>query len=63
MLTVIYEDNLPGADEIERLAAALSANGSLGPDDAERAVRVLRAMAAGLKGAALLEHVSDEGFD
>ena len=63
MLTIIYEDNLPSIDELERVAGSLQADGRLEPDDAEHAAGVLRAVAKGLRGAALLEHVSDEGFD
>jgi hypothetical protein len=63
MLTVMYDDDMPTADELDRFAGSLLADGCLAPDDAERVVRVLRAVTTGLKGALLAERVSDEGFD
>lgn len=63
MLTVMYANDMPTADELDRIAGSLAADGSLTPDDAERVVRVLRAVVAGLKVTRLGERVSDEGFD
>ncbi len=63
MLTVMYANDMPTADELDRIAGSLAADGSLTPDDAERVVRVLRAVVAGLKVTGLGERVSDEGFD
>ncbi len=63
MLTVLYSNDMPTADELDRIAGSLAADGSLTPDDAERVVRVLRAVVAGLKVTRLSERVSDEGFD
>ena len=63
MLTVMYANDMPTADELDRIAGSLAADGSLTPDDAERVVRVLRAVVAGLKVTRLSERVSDEGFD
>jgi hypothetical protein len=63
MLTVMYANDMPTADELDRIAGSLAADGSLTPDDAERVVRVLRAVVAGLKVTGLSERVSDEGFD
>ena len=63
MLTVMYENDMPTADELEQIAGALLTDGCLAPDDAERVSRVLRAVAAGLKVTLLSERVSDEGFD
>lgn len=63
MLTVLYSNDMPTADELDRIAGSLEADGSLSPDDAERVVRVLRAVVAGLKVTRLSERVSDEGFD
>jgi hypothetical protein len=63
MLTVVYANDMPTADELDRIAGSLAADGSLTTDDAERVVRVLRAVAAGLKVTRLSERVSDEGFD
>lgn len=63
MLTVMYENDMPTADELEQIAGSLQTDGCLAPDDAERVVQVLRAVAAGLKVALLSERVSDEGFD
>ena len=63
MLTVIYEDHMPTADELEQIVGSLLADGCLDRDDAQRAARVLRAVAAGLKVAIPDERVSDEGFD
>jgi hypothetical protein len=54
---------MPTADELDRIAGSLAADGSLTPDDAEHVVRVLRAVVAGLKVTRLSERVSDEGFD
>ncbi len=63
MLTVMYANDMPTADELDRIAGSLAADGSLTPDDAERVVQVLRAVVAGLKVTGLGERVSDEGFD
>ena len=63
MLTAMYANDMPTADELDRIAGSLAADGSLTPDDAERVVRVLRAVVAGLKVTRLGERVSDEGFD
>ena len=63
MLPLMYENDMPTADELEQIAGSLLTNGSLASDDAERAARVLRTVAAGLKMAVLSERVSDEGFD
>ena len=63
MLPVMYDDDMPTADELEQLAGTLHTGGTLGQPDAQRAARVLRAVAAGLKRSVLSEHVSDEGFD
>jgi len=63
MLTVMYENDMPTADELEQVAGSLLTDGCLAPDDAERVARVLRVVAAGLKVALLSERVSDEGFD
>ena len=63
MITVMYANDMPTADELDRIAGSLAADGSLTPDDAEQVVRVLRAVAAGLKVTRLSERVSDEGFD
>lgn len=63
MLTVMYEDDMPTADELEQIAGSLLSDGCLGRDDAQRAAHVLRAVAGGLKGALLSDRVSDEGFD
>ena len=63
MLTVMYEDDMPTADELEQIAGTLLTNGCLGRDDAQRVAHVLRAVAGGLKGALLDDRVSDEGFD
>jgi hypothetical protein len=63
MLTVMYANDMPTADELDRIAGSLAADGSLTPDDAECVVRVLRAVVAGLKVTRLGERVSDEGFD
>ena len=63
MLTVMYTDDMPTADELEQIAGSLLTDGSLAEHDAERVVRVLRAVAAGLKVTVLGHRVSDEGFD
>ena len=63
MLTVMYENDMPTADELEQIAGSLLTDGCLAPDDAERVVRVLRAVAGGLNVALLSERISDEGFD
>ena len=63
MLTVMYADDMPTADELEQIAGSLVSDGCLAPEDAERAARVMRAVAAGLKLTLLSERVSDEGFD
>ena len=63
MLTVMYDDDMPDPDELGQLADSLQADGSLDGADAERAARVLRAVAAGLKQTFLSERISDEGFD
>jgi hypothetical protein len=63
MLTVMYDDDMPTADELETINRSLLRDGCLAPDDAERVVQVLHAVAVGLKGAVLAERVSDEGFD
>ena len=63
MLTVMYENDMLTADELEQIAGSLLSDGCLAPDDAERVVRVLRVVASGLKVALLSERVSDEGFD
>lgn len=63
MLTVMYADDMPTADELEQIAGSLLTGGCLASEDAERAARVLRAVAAGLNVTLLSERVSDEGFD
>jgi hypothetical protein len=63
MLTVMYEDNMPTADELDRISGSLLTDGCLDPDDAQRVVQVLRAVVGGLKVATMSERVSDEGFD
>jgi hypothetical protein len=63
MLTVMYEDDMPTAEELERIVGSLLTDGCLGRDDARRVAHVLRAVAGGLKGALLDDRVSDEGFD
>ena len=63
MLTVMYENDMPTADELERFAGSLRTDGCLSRDDAQRVAHVLRVVAGGLKGTLLDERVSDEGFD
>lgn len=63
MLTVMYDDDLPTVDELEQLAGSLRDDGSLSGSDAQRVARVLLAVAAGLRRPALVEEISDEGFD
>lgn len=63
MLTVMYDDDMPTAEELDRLAASLLGDGTLEGADAERAARVLREVAAGLRRTVIGERVSDEGFD
>lgn len=63
MLTVMYDDEMPTADELDELAASLLADGSLAPPDAQRVAQVLLAVVAGLRRPVLGENVSDEGFD
>jgi hypothetical protein len=63
MLTVMYDDDMPTADELEQLARTLLMNGSLSRSDAERVARVLREVAVSLRRPLLGDDVSDEGFD
>lgn len=63
MLTVMYDDDLPTADELERIAGSILTDDGISRDDAHVVARVLRAVTAGLRGAQLAERVSDEGFD
>lgn len=63
MLTVMYDDDMPTADELDQLAGSLMDDGSLSGPDAQRVAQVLLAVAAGLRRPALVEEVSDEGFD
>ncbi|MFP5487742.1 MAG: hypothetical protein ACLGHQ_05495 [Acidimicrobiia bacterium] len=63
MLTVMYDDEMPTADELDELATSLLADGSLDPSDAQRVAQVLLAVVAGLRRPVLGENVSDEGFD
>ena len=63
MLTVMYDDDMPTTDELERLAGSLMEDGGLNGSDAKRVAQVLLAVAAGLRRPALVEEVSDEGFD
>jgi hypothetical protein len=63
MLTVMYDDDMPSADELEQFAGSLVEDGSLGGPDAQRVAQVLLAVAAGIRRPALVEEVSDEGFD
>lgn len=63
MLTVMYDDEMPTADELDALSGSLLEDGSLAPSDAKRVAQVLLAVATGLRRAVLVENVSDEGFD
>jgi hypothetical protein len=63
MLTVMYDDTMPTADELERFAGSLLTDGCVEPGDAERVAQVLREVALGLRRGILADHVSDEGFD
>jgi hypothetical protein len=63
MLTVMYDDDMPTADELEQFARTLLMNDSLSRSDAERVAHVLREVAVSLRRPLLGDGVSDEGFD
>jgi len=63
MLTVMYDDDMPSAEELEALAGTLAEGGEVAPADAERLARVIREVATALRRTQVVERVSDEGFD